>query len=170
MAKGSKSAVPATPVKSGRGSAEGSSTIASDLTSRLSTISERSVSFEESVDQDSDAKDDMMMDYGDLEEKTPATTQEFGDEEDAMLSVGRSGGSRSLSRNLVAEFDEDGTETSASRALVQVTKGPQESRGSRPAMNSSTPAANKVLGRMLEQMVESSEWIWQLVAQNAFWA
>ncbi|EGZ27308.1 hypothetical protein PHYSODRAFT_257631 [Phytophthora sojae] len=165
MAKGSKSAVPATPVKSVRGSAEGSSTIASDLTSRLSTISERSVSFEESVDEDSDAKDDMMMDYDDLEEKTPVTTQEFGDEEDAMLSGGRSGGSRSLSRNLVAEFDEvakpdhadddfeDGTETSASRALVQVTKGPQESRGSRPAMNSSTPAANKVLGRMLEQMV-----------------
>ncbi|EGZ10112.1 hypothetical protein PHYSODRAFT_256424 [Phytophthora sojae] len=185
MAKGSKSAVPATPVKSGRGSAEGSSTIASDLTSRLSTFSERSVSFEESVDEDSDAKDDMMMDYDDLEEKTPTTTQEFGDEEDAMLSAGRSGGSRSLSRNLVAEFDEvakpdhadddfeDGTETSASRALVQVTKGPQESRGSRPAMNSSTPAANKVLGRMLEQMVESSEWIWQFnpeMTRQATWA
>ncbi|EGZ04572.1 hypothetical protein PHYSODRAFT_536105 [Phytophthora sojae] len=166
MEKGFKSAVPATPVKSGRGSPEGSSTIASDLTSRLSTISERSVSFEESADEDPDAKDDMMMDYGDLEEKTPATTQE-----NAMLSAGRSGGSRSLSRNLVAEFDEvakpdhadddfeDGTKPSASKALVQVTKGPQESCGSRPAMN--TPAANKVLGRMLEQMVESSEWIWQ---------
>ncbi|EGZ07147.1 hypothetical protein PHYSODRAFT_252538, partial [Phytophthora sojae] len=66
--------------------------------------------------------------------ETPATTQEFGDEEDAMLSAGRSGGSRTLSRNLVAEFDEvakpdqadddfeDGTETSASRALAQTPK------------------------------------------------
>ncbi|EGZ06822.1 hypothetical protein PHYSODRAFT_258237 [Phytophthora sojae] len=149
------------------------------------TIGRRSVSFEESVDEDSDAKDDMMMDYDDLEEKTPATPQEFEDEEDAMLSAGRSGGSRSLSRNLVAEFDEvakpdhgdddfeDGTETSASRALEQVTKGPQESRGCRPAMNSSTPAANKVLDRMLEQMVESSEWIWQFnpeMTRQATWA
>ncbi|EGZ20565.1 hypothetical protein PHYSODRAFT_259658 [Phytophthora sojae] len=166
MAKGSKPAVPATPVKSGRGSAEGSSTIACGLTFRLSTISERSVSFEESVDEDSDAKDDMMMDYDDLEKKTPAPTQEFGDE-DAMLSAGRSGGSRSLSRNLVEEFDEvakpdhadddfeDGTDTSASRLWC------------------SPPAANKVFGRMLEQMMESSEWIWQFnpeMTRQATWA
>ncbi|EGZ21859.1 hypothetical protein PHYSODRAFT_251317 [Phytophthora sojae] len=166
MAKGSKSAVPA-PVKSGRGSAEGSSTIASDLTSRLSMISERSVSFEESVGEDSDAKYDMMMDYDDLKEKTPATTQEFGDEEDTMQSAG-------LAKPDHADDDfEDGAETSASRALVQVTRGPQESRGSRPAMNSSTPAANKVLGRMLEQMVELSEWIWQFnpeMTRQATWS
>ncbi|EGZ20551.1 Eukaryotic/viral aspartic protease [Phytophthora sojae] len=173
MAKGSKSAVPATPAKSGRGSTEGLSTIASDMTSRLSTISEGSVRLEESVDEDSDANDDMMMNYDDLEEKTPATADEYEDQEEAMVSAGRSGGSRSLSRNLVSEFDEvarpdfadddseDGTETLTSRALVQVTKDPRESQGNRPAMNSSTPAANKVLGRVLEQMMEASEWIRQ---------
>ncbi|KAE8877732.1 hypothetical protein PF005_g20008 [Phytophthora fragariae] len=124
-----------------------------------------------------------MMDYEDLEEKTPAAMQELDDQEGAMLSAGRSGGSRSLSRSLASEFDEvakpdhaqddyeDSTEES--KALVQVSKGPQESRGYQPPLNSSTPAANKVLGRMLEQMIESSEWIQQftpLMVRQSVWA
>ncbi|KAE9304786.1 hypothetical protein PR003_g21672 [Phytophthora rubi] len=76
MAKGSKSAVPATPVRPTRGPTGATETIASDLTSRLSTISERSVSFDDSADEGPDAKD-MMMDYEDLEEKTPAAMQEL---------------------------------------------------------------------------------------------
>ncbi|KAE9258803.1 hypothetical protein PR003_g35061, partial [Phytophthora rubi] len=99
MAKGPKSAVPATPVRPTRGPTGATSTLASDLTSRLSTISERSVSFDDSADEGPDAKD-MMMDYEDLEEKTPAARQELDDQEGAMLSAGRSGGSRSLSRSL----------------------------------------------------------------------
>ncbi|KAG6592638.1 Eukaryotic/viral aspartic protease [Phytophthora cinnamomi] len=170
MANGSKSVVPATPAKSTRGPTEYSSTVASDLTSRLSVITERSVSFEESVDEDSDAKDE-MMDYDDLEEKSSAAMQETDDQEDAMLSAGHSGVPRSLSRNLVEELDEvaeqdhayddyeDGTE--GSKALVQVTKGPQVVQGNRPPMNGSTPAANKVLGRVFKQMMEESEWMQQ---------
>ncbi|KAE9314916.1 hypothetical protein PF008_g19377 [Phytophthora fragariae] len=124
-----------------------------------------------------------MMDYEVLEEKTPAAMQELDDQEWAMLSAGRSGGSRSLSRSLASEFDEaakpdhahddyeDSTEES--KALVQATKGPQESRGYRPPLNSSTPAANKALGCMLEQMIESSEWIQQFTPQmvrQSVWA
>ncbi|KAE9312957.1 hypothetical protein PF008_g19852 [Phytophthora fragariae] len=178
MAKGSKSAVPATPVRPTRGPTGATETIASDLTSRLSTISERSVSFDDSADDGPDAED-MMMDYEDLEEKTPAAMQELDNQEGAMLSAGRSGGSRSLSRSLASEFDEvakpDHTHddyedsTEESKALVQVTKGPQESRGYRPPLNSSTPAANKVL----EQMIESSEWIQQFTPQmvrQSVWA
>ncbi|KAE9172672.1 hypothetical protein PF005_g26600 [Phytophthora fragariae] len=124
-----------------------------------------------------------MMDYEDLEEKTPAAMQELDDQEGAMLSAGRSGGSRSLSRSLASEFDEvakpdhahDDYEASTeeSKALVQVTEGSQESRGYRAPQNSSTPAANKVLGRMLEQMIESSEWIQQFTPQmvrQSVWA
>ncbi|KAE9347027.1 hypothetical protein PF008_g8000 [Phytophthora fragariae] len=155
MAKGSKSVVPATPVRPTRGPTGAPSTLASDLTSRLSTITKRSVSFDESADEGSDAKD-TMMDYEDLEEKTPAAVQELDDQEGAMLSAGRSGGSRSLSRSLASEFDEvakpdhaqDDYEDSAEewKALVQVTKGPQKSRGYWPPLNSSTPAATRYSG------------------------
>ncbi|KAE9284797.1 hypothetical protein PR003_g26763, partial [Phytophthora rubi] len=158
------------------------STLASDLTSRLSMISERSVSFDDSADEGPDAKD-TMMDYEDLEVKIQAVMHELDDQEGAILSAGRSGGSRSLSRSLASEFDEvakpdhaqDDYEDSTEelKALVQVTKGPQESRGYRPPLNSSTPAANKVLGRMLEQMIESSEWIQQFTPQmvrQSVWA
>ncbi|KAE8885151.1 hypothetical protein PF005_g10313 [Phytophthora fragariae] len=64
----------------------------------------------------------------------------------------RSGTDREVAKPDHAQDDyEDGTEES--KALVQVTKGPPESRGYRPSLNSSTPAANKVLGRMLERMI-----------------
>ncbi|KAE8974762.1 hypothetical protein PR003_g26378 [Phytophthora rubi] len=95
MAKGSKTATPLRPT---RGPTGAPSTLASDLTSRLSTFSERSVSFDDSADEGPDAKD-TMMDYEDLEEKTPAAMQELDDQEGAMLSAGRSGGSRSLFRS-----------------------------------------------------------------------
>ncbi|KAE9003837.1 hypothetical protein PR002_g17223 [Phytophthora rubi] len=151
MAKVSKSAVPATPVRPTRGPTGARLILASNLTSRLSTISERSVSFDDSADEGADAKD-TMMDYEVLEEKSLAAMQELDDQEGTMLSAGRSGGSRSLSRSLASEFHEvakpdhaqddyeDGIEES--KALVQVTKSPPESRGYRPSLNSSTPAVN----------------------------
>ncbi|KAE9325257.1 hypothetical protein PR003_g16527 [Phytophthora rubi] len=138
MAKVSKSAVPATPVRPTRGPTGARLILASNLTSRLSTISERSVSFDDSADEGADAKD-TMMDYEVLEEKSLAAMQELDDQEGTMLSAGRSGGSRSLSRSLASEFHEvakpdhaqddyeDGIEES--KALVQVTKSPPESRG-----------------------------------------
>ncbi|KAE9007263.1 hypothetical protein PR001_g17004 [Phytophthora rubi] len=105
MAKVSKSAVPATPVRPTRGPTGARLILASNLTSRLSTISERSVSFDDSADEGADAKD-TMMDYEVLEEKSLAAMQELDDQEGTMLSAGRSGGSRSLSRSLASEFHE----------------------------------------------------------------
>ncbi|GMF33964.1 unnamed protein product [Phytophthora lilii] len=69
------------------------------ITPHLAPITERSVSFEDSADG-SNAKDE-MEDYEDLEEKAPALAVVTPDTpEDAILSAGRSGGSRSLSQNL----------------------------------------------------------------------
>ncbi|GMF65903.1 unnamed protein product [Phytophthora lilii] len=63
MAKGSRSAVPATPMKSGGTCGDDSN--AALITPHLAPITERSVSFEDSADG-SDAKDE-MEDYEDLE-------------------------------------------------------------------------------------------------------
>ncbi|GMF11481.1 unnamed protein product [Phytophthora lilii] len=103
MAKRARSAVPATPMKSG--GARGDDSNAALITLHLAPITERSVSCEDSADG-SDAKDE-MEDYEDLEEKAPALAVVTPDTpEDAILSAGRSGGSRSLSRNLADELEE----------------------------------------------------------------
>ncbi|GMF60465.1 unnamed protein product [Phytophthora lilii] len=94
MAKGSRSAVPATPMKSG--GTRGDDSNAALITPHLEPITERSVSFKDSADG-SDAKDE-MKDYEDLEEKAPALAVVTPDvPEDAILSAGCNGDSRYLS-------------------------------------------------------------------------
>ncbi|POM79185.1 LOW QUALITY PROTEIN: Hypothetical protein PHPALM_3196 [Phytophthora palmivora] len=101
MAKGRKSAVPATLKKSSGTRTEPTVHPGSSLlippTSRLVTIAERSGSFNESAGY-SDAKEEDDEEY--LEEK--AAMPDLS--EAAVVSVGRSGGS--LARNLTEELDD----------------------------------------------------------------
>ncbi|GMF53764.1 unnamed protein product [Phytophthora fragariaefolia] len=105
MAKGS-SAVPATPMKSGRIEMEGGPTPQTGSGGRLSSISERSVSFNESAGGVPEAKDEEVNEYEDSE----ADGYDFGDDLDASdgarMSAGRSGAPRPITRNLAGEFDE----------------------------------------------------------------
>ncbi|GMF45069.1 unnamed protein product [Phytophthora fragariaefolia] len=95
MAKGS-SAVPATPMKSGRIEMEGRPTPQTGSGGRLSSISERSVSFDESAGGISEAKDEEVNEYEDPE----ADGYDFGDDldasDEARVSAGRSGAPRSI--------------------------------------------------------------------------
>ncbi|EGZ16371.1 hypothetical protein PHYSODRAFT_334561, partial [Phytophthora sojae] len=129
----------------------------------------------------------MDEEYGDyLEEKAPApavVTPETP--EDAVMSAGRSGGSRSLARSLASELEDDTPPVSRnladelddvddpepayddmeefedraddSRSPVPTTQVTEQTSGNRPPMNGDTPAANKVLGRCFEAM-RASEW------------
>ncbi|EGZ11056.1 hypothetical protein PHYSODRAFT_518814 [Phytophthora sojae] len=137
----------------------------------------------------SDATDEELDgEYDDyLEEKAPApavVTPETP--EDAVISAGRSGGSRSLARSLASELEDDappvsrnladelddvdGPETAYddmeefedrvddSRSPVLATQVTEQTSGNRPPMNGDTPAANKYsLGRCFEAM-RASEW------------
>ncbi|GMF49002.1 unnamed protein product [Phytophthora fragariaefolia] len=89
MAKGS-SAVPATPMKSGRIEMEGGPTPQTGSGGRLSSISERSVSFDEWTGGISEAKDEEVNEY----EGSEAGGYVFGDDLDASdevrVSAGRS--------------------------------------------------------------------------------
>ncbi|EGZ06488.1 hypothetical protein PHYSODRAFT_532075 [Phytophthora sojae] len=185
MAKGSQSAVPATPMKSG--GTRGDDSTAALITPQLDPIAERHVSFDESM-TGSDAKDEEMdEEYDDyLEEKAPApavVTPETP--EDAVMSAGRSGGSRSLAHSLASELEDDAPPVSRnladelddvdgpepayddmeefedsaddSRSPVLTTQVTEQTSGNRPPMNGDTPAANKVLGRCFEAM-RASEW------------
>ncbi|POM71680.1 Hypothetical protein PHPALM_11721 [Phytophthora palmivora] len=166
MAKGGKSAVPATPMKSSGTRTEPTvhpgSSLSTPPTSRLVTIAERPGSFDEAVGY-SDAKEDDDEEY--LEEKAamPALS------EAAVVSVGRSGGVRSLARNLTEELDDEAgpepaTEDSDDgsdglKPSVMAGKATSRSTGNRPPVNGDTPAANKVLGRCLELMKTRSNWM-----------
>ncbi|GMF39116.1 unnamed protein product [Phytophthora fragariaefolia] len=142
MAKGS-SALPATPMRSGRIEMEGGPTSQTGSGGRLSSISGRSVSFDESAGGISEAKDEEVND----------------------------GAPRPITRKLAGEFDEvakpePARDDSGSENEVSDKKTTDETvfrklPGNRPPMNSSTPAANRVIGRMLDQMMESSDWIRQ---------
>ncbi|POM64342.1 Hypothetical protein PHPALM_20140, partial [Phytophthora palmivora] len=126
------------------------------------TIAERSGSFNESVGY-SDAKEDDDEEY--LEEK--AAMPDLS--EAAVVSVVRSGGVRSLARNLTEELDdvagpEPATEDSDDgpdglKLSVMTGKATSRSLGCRPPVNGDTPAANKVLGRCLELMKTRSNWM-----------
>ncbi|GMG17903.1 unnamed protein product [Phytophthora fragariaefolia] len=181
MAKGS-SAVPATPMKSGRIEVEGGQTPQTGSGGRLSSISERSVSFDESAGGISEAKDEEVNEY----EDSKADGYVFGDDldasDEARVSAGRSGAPRPITRNLAGEFDEvakaePARDDSGSDNEVSDKKPADESvirkhPGNRPPMNSSTPAANRVIGRILDQMMESSDWIQQFtpkVVRQALW-
>ncbi|OWY95792.1 hypothetical protein PHMEG_00034115 [Phytophthora megakarya] len=123
----------------------------------------RSVSFEEDAHESGEA---MEEDY-DLEEKEDIP-------EDPILAAVRSSGARPQARNLMEELDEvvgpepafrddddeerddDGDDSKQAVTTSQVT---EQKTGYRPPMNGDTPAANKVLGRTYEEMMEKSTWI-----------
>ncbi|EGZ24289.1 hypothetical protein PHYSODRAFT_260223 [Phytophthora sojae] len=139
MAKGVKSAVPATP-----------------------SIDERSVSYDTAIDS-SDAKEDEEDDDWDVRTVTSETS------EAAVVSAGRSGGSRSITRDLSETFndmpgpepayDADDGATEGFRASVTIGGATSKTVGTRPPLNGDTPAANKDLGRCLELMKTKSEWM-----------
>ncbi|GMF33634.1 unnamed protein product [Phytophthora fragariaefolia] len=105
MVKGS-SAVPATPMKSGRIEMEGGPTPQTGSGGLLSSISERLVNFDESAGGISEAKDEEVNEYEDSE----ADGYDFGDDldasDEARVFAGRSGAPRPITRNLAGEFDE----------------------------------------------------------------
>ncbi|GMF22477.1 unnamed protein product [Phytophthora fragariaefolia] len=168
MAKGS-SAVPATPMKSGRIEMEGGPPPQTGSGGRLSSISERSVRFDESVGGISEANDEEVNEYEDSE----ADGYDFGDaldaSDEASVSAGRCGAPRPITRNLAGEFDEvakpeparddSGSDNKASGKKPTAESVIRKLPGNRPPMNSSTPAANRVIGRILDHMMESSDWI-----------
>ncbi|GMF40683.1 unnamed protein product [Phytophthora fragariaefolia] len=131
--------------------------------------SARSVSLDESAGGISEAKDEEANEYEDSE----ADGYVFGDDPDASdearVSAGRSGAPRPITRNLAGEFEEvakpePARDDSGSENEVSDKKpanGPvvRKLPGNRPPMNSSTPAANRVIGRILDQILESSDWI-----------
>ncbi|GMF54475.1 unnamed protein product [Phytophthora fragariaefolia] len=129
--------------------------------------SERSVSFDESTEGISEAKDEEVNEYDDSE----ADGYVFGDDldasDEARVSAGRSGAPRPITRNLAGEFDEvvqpePAHEDSGSENEVSEKKTTDETvirklPDNRPPMNSNTSAANRVIGRILDQMMESSD-------------
>ncbi|OWY90109.1 Eukaryotic/viral aspartic protease [Phytophthora megakarya] len=160
MAKGSNSAVPETPAKTG-----GTDDYDTEMlveTPGTDEYTGRSVSFEEDAHESGEA---MEEDY-DLEEKEDIP-------EDAILAAGRSSGARPLARNLMEELDEvvgpepafgdDDEERDDddddSKQAVMTSQVTEQKTGYRPPMNGDTPAANKVLGRTYEAMIEKSTWI-----------
>ncbi|OWZ04165.1 LOW QUALITY PROTEIN: hypothetical protein PHMEG_00023980, partial [Phytophthora megakarya] len=159
MEKGDRSAVLATPMKSGgsRSETTGRSrgSYSTPTTSRMTPITERSVSFDDSVDY-SDAKEDDEDGY--LEEKAPVSEIWEG----AVMSVGHRAGVREHERNLAEELEEvagpamdsdddgsDGVKPSAAR------------RRGRQLLN--TPGANKAISKTLELMMTKSSWMQMFV-------
>ncbi|GMF20216.1 unnamed protein product [Phytophthora fragariaefolia] len=165
MAKGSSSAVPATPMKSGGTRGDNSSTAL--IPPQLDPIAERSITFDDYSMTGSEAKDDENLNEGnyDLEEKAPAPMAVTPDTpEDAVMFAGRSGEVRPLSRNLVdkfngpepayEDFEDDGDNPKSPKVAAQVT---EQASGNRPPLNGDTPTANKVLGKCYED-IKSSDW------------
>ncbi|OWY90463.1 Eukaryotic/viral aspartic protease, partial [Phytophthora megakarya] len=129
-------------------------------------------------DYDTKDEDDYVDD--ELEDKTDL-------HEDADVFVTKSGGVKSLSRNLADEFEEAGklepahddidelnddlkTSSTMTRGTSQLTT---KKGGNRPPINGDTPVANKTLGQCLKAMLDTSSWI-QLfapkAARQAVWA
>ncbi|GMF53825.1 unnamed protein product [Phytophthora fragariaefolia] len=147
MAKGSSSAVPATPMKSGGTRGDNSSTAL--ITPQLDSIAERSVSFDDDLMTGSDARDDEDLDEGNyyLEEKAPVPMAVTPDTpEDAVMFAGRKPASE--------KFGDDGDNSKSPIVTTQVT---EQATGNRPPLNGDTPAANKVLGKCYED-IKSSDW------------
>ncbi|GMF55302.1 unnamed protein product [Phytophthora fragariaefolia] len=105
MAKG-PSAVPATPMKSGRIEMEGGPTPQTGSGGRLSSISERSVSFDELAGGISEAKDEEVNEYEDSEADGYVVGDNLDASDEARVSAGRGGAPRLITRNLAGEFDE----------------------------------------------------------------
>ncbi|GMF27864.1 unnamed protein product [Phytophthora fragariaefolia] len=114
-------------------------------------------------------------------EDSEADDYVFNDDRDASdearVSPGPSGALRPITRNLAGEFDEvakpeparddSGSENVASDKKTADETVIRKLPGNRPSMNSSTPAGNRVIGRILDQMMESSGWIRQFTPTKA---
>ncbi|OWY96043.1 Eukaryotic/viral aspartic protease [Phytophthora megakarya] len=151
-------AVPATPARSG-GHDEFETPGTDDL-----VMTEHTVSFSDSV-FDPDAQDE------DEDQNLP---------EDAEMLVTKSGGVKSLSRNLADEFDEVGgpepaqddfnDDSKASSITAQFTT---KKDGHCPPINGDMSVANKTIGQCLKAMQETRKWI-QLFApkqsRQAVWS
>ncbi|KAG2785648.1 hypothetical protein PC129_g12532 [Phytophthora cactorum] len=159
MARESKSAAPATPIKGGASRATDRD--ATNTSTRIATIGERSVSFEDSEDEDSRATDEDLGYGDDREESTPPTEAKAESREEAVLSAGSRGVARPLSQNLADELSavagpdaadndwgEEEKEDEPSSKAVHDSDGLAVS----PPVNGDTPAANKVLARCFEKM------------------
>ncbi|KAG2886576.1 hypothetical protein PC117_g25350 [Phytophthora cactorum] len=117
------------------------------ITPRLDAISERSISFDVSVDGSNTMDEDMNADFGDdLEGKADdpmGTTSDTA--ESAILSAGRSGGTRSLARNLADEpddvadpdpaYDDCEDDNKDSTSPVKMTQVTEQTTGKRPPVN-----------------------------------
>ncbi|OWZ09012.1 hypothetical protein PHMEG_00018351 [Phytophthora megakarya] len=143
MAKGDKSAVPATPMKSGgtRSEASGCTRSSYSTPTTFSTpITERSESFADSVDY-SDAKED--------------------DEGDYLAGV------KALARNLAKGYEEvagpamysDDDGSDGAKPSAATGKTTFQPIGFRPPINGNTPGDNKVIGKTLELMMTKSSWM-----------
>ncbi|EGZ23036.1 hypothetical protein PHYSODRAFT_485335 [Phytophthora sojae] len=166
MAKGVKSAGPATPAKSSGTRNETSvcsgSSFSTPTTDRMESIDERSVSYETAIDS-SDANEDDEDDDWDVRTAMSETS------EAEVVSAGRSGGSRSITRDLSDTFkdmpgpepayDADGGATEDFKPSVTVGGATSKPVGTRSPLNGDTPAANKILGRCLDLMKTKSEWM-----------
>ncbi|KAE9274830.1 hypothetical protein PF008_g29490 [Phytophthora fragariae] len=166
------------------GGTRGDDSTAALITPQLELFAERTVSFDESMNG-SDAKDgEMNEDYDDyLEEKAPAPAVVTPETlEDAVISAGCSGGTRSLSRSLTSELDEDALPVSRNlvdelnevaglepvyedfedstddpKSPVTTAQVTEQTSGNRPPANGDTPAENLVLRRCYE-VTKASVW------------
>ncbi|GMF26613.1 unnamed protein product [Phytophthora fragariaefolia] len=164
-------------MKSGRIEMEGGPTPQTGSGGRLSSISERSVSFDESAGGISEAKDEEVNKYEDSEADGYVFGNDLDASDEARVSAGRSGAPRPITRNVVSEFDEvakpeparndSGRENDVSDKIPADETVIRKLPGNRPPMNGSTPAANRVIGRILDQMMESSDWIRQFTPKDA---
>ncbi|KAG2974538.1 hypothetical protein PC121_g20832 [Phytophthora cactorum] len=135
----------------------------------MATIGERSVSFEDSEDEDSRATDEDLGYGDDREESTPPTEVKAEPREEAVLSAGSRGVARILSRNLADDISAvagpdaaEGDWGEEEREDEPSSKAVRDSDGLavRSPVNDDTPAANNVLARCFEK-IQSSDWIRQ---------
>ncbi|KAG2788862.1 hypothetical protein PC116_g26594 [Phytophthora cactorum] len=142
---------------------------AARTSTRMVTIGERSVSFEDSEDEDSRATDEDLGYGDDREESTPPTEAKAEPREEAVLLAGSRGVARPLSRNLADELsavagpdaaDDDWGEEEKEDEPSSKAVRDSDGLAVRPPVNGDTPAANKVLARCFEKM-QSSDWIRQ---------
>ncbi|OWY94522.1 LOW QUALITY PROTEIN: hypothetical protein PHMEG_00035715, partial [Phytophthora megakarya] len=158
MAKGDKSAVPATPMKPGGMRSEASgrsrSSYSTPTTSRMTPITECSMNFGDPDDY-SDAKEDDEDDY--LEEKALVSELSGG----TVVSC-RGEGARTQPRPELEEVagppvdsDKDGSDGAKPSAAGKAF----QSTHFRPSINGDTPGANKIIGKILELMKTKSNWM-----------
>ncbi|KAE9332294.1 hypothetical protein PR003_g14583 [Phytophthora rubi] len=165
MARGTKSAAPATPMKASGPRSEASdhsgSSFESLATVAMDRVDEHSANYVSAL-----GPSDVMDDDEDDDWEVKGTVTEAA--EAAVVSAGRSSGVRPLARNLVDELDdvakpepafgEDDGEDGA-KGFPKTAEATIQPTGICPPLNRDTPAANKVLGRCVELMRTKSNWM-----------